>query len=55
MSPAGQVTITGNAVVPAGPSEQKPVAADMRSAQEDAVAEKQAQVIDRLWNHYFGN
>lgn len=55
MSPAGQVTVASQVVTPAGPSEQKPVAADMRSAQEDAVAEKQAEVVNRLWQHYFGN
>lgn len=54
MTPAGQVQVEPKVTTGAGPSEQKPVAADMRSAQEDAAAAKTAQVVERLWNHYFG-
>ena len=47
MTPQGQVTVEPKQITPAGPSEVPPVAAD-------AGKVASADVVEKLWNHYFG-
>lgn len=54
---AGQVQADPKVTAPTAPTENPPVAADAKGAAEDAAAAKQAsaEVVERLWKHYFGN